>query len=709
MKKLSKLLALFLSIAMLMTMLAIPAFAADDDEEGGANTEGGEAGSAAVATTSTIDTTLKGSITINKYEGNDKSTPLAGVEFTIYKIATIEQSATSPIGVTLTPIDALQGKITIDGDTTYADVQDAVEAAIEAGTLVPAKEPAETVLNGNVASVTFSDLDLGVYVVVETNAPTQIVERSANFLVSVPMTSADGTQWEYDVVAEPKNEAVRGGVKLKKTGKTAADQDESALAGAIFELYMQTGVDADNNPVWAKVETDSAGNPITKQMLTTSDRGLIEIEGLAPGNYYFKEIQVPNGSGYILDDVTCYYFQIGTDGKPVYPKETTTVRIGENDRGEAILAIKVVNEKPDMNKEVLTKNVDKDGKPIWGNATDAARGETVTYRLTVDVPQGIANLLDFTLTDTMVNQTFVANSLQVLKANDETVIYTQEALGDAFDLDGKTWTIEFNDHAVEDGKVTDITTLLGNYAGQQIIVMFDATLDDSAIVAPGRNDNDATLEYTNEWTYEGQPVPPLPSNDRIKDEVTVYTFQIRIVKTDGNNNNLAGAEFDLYEKITVAEGEEAPEGAVQNPVAGLTGTYKKINTTSLVTDANGKITVEGLDNGDYWLVETKAPEDYNLLKEPVKVTLAVQYTVTTETTTTYDKDGKVTSKVTTITEETFDGEIEEGVYGQSTTVVNRKGFELPQTGGMGTILFSVIGGMLILCGAAIIFRSKKIA
>ena len=177
----------------------------------------------------TIDMDKKGSVTIEKYAGTDTTTPLPGVEFTIYKVADLVQSAEPSVELKMEP--AVDGIEAIDESTTYADIQDAVDAAVADGSLSPAKDPVTTALNadGTKATAVFGELDLGVYLVVETDAPASVEEKSANFLVSVPMTDAEGSGWIYDVTAQPKNVIKTGEIGLEKQvydgqswGKTAS-------------------------------------------------------------------------------------------------------------------------------------------------------------------------------------------------------------------------------------------------------------------------------------------------------------------------------------------------------------------------------------------------------------------------------------------------------------------------------------------------------
>lgn len=181
----------------------------------------------------TIDKTQTGTLTINKYEGTDKSKPLADVEFTIWKVADIEQdsSSSSKVGFKYTPVNGLG--LSADDftsnetdaqkytDAIYDNVLNKLNTKIKDGTIGKGTKQTTFLDESNrIASAKFENLKLGLYLVQETKAPSQIVNKTANFLVSVPMTNKEGTAWNYDVVAEPKNAAVYSEITLIKTGTT---------------------------------------------------------------------------------------------------------------------------------------------------------------------------------------------------------------------------------------------------------------------------------------------------------------------------------------------------------------------------------------------------------------------------------------------------------------------------------------------------------
>lgn len=679
MKKFKKMLAGLLGAAMVLTSFGTPAWA----------------DGAARPNLPTIDTTQKGTLTINKYEGTDENTsndkPLAGVEFTIWKVADIEQdtSPSSNVGFKFVPVSTLTSLTAEDfkSDKTDADkytkeIYDKVLAKlnknkkVEDGTLDGAIK-ATTKIDDTTgkASAKFTDLDLGLYLVQETKAPSQIVNKTANFLVSVPMTNEAGKAWNYDVVAEPKNAAVYAGINLIKEGTTIkADGtlETVNLAGVTFVLQSRPTGSYDS-VTWTNVGS-----------YTTESDGTINVNDLAPNDYRFIETGLGENNGYILNGKP-YEFTVQNDGK---------IKVGSKEPTD-IATITADNEKPDLKKEVKNGNT-------YENAADASIGDMVEWKVSASVPSNVDQLEKYSITDKMssaltwveaeaaLNITYKSN---VTPVNAETTDYTLIKPTD--NQEGGSWTIEFTEAGKTKLKTNNISS---------IEVTFKTKLNEKANIGSAGNLNDAQLDYSNAIYPLVDPTNPndgkKPGEDHIKDQAKVYSFAIDMTKVDGNNTatKLECVHFDLYKY----------SGTVTEPTeSDLKGSGKKINTTDLVTDINGKITVKGLENGNYYLVETKAAAGgYNLLKAPVKVVIAQEYSVEKKTTVTKDAEGNVTS-TTTVVNKTFTGGDENNAGTYSVTIENRKGFTLPKTGDIGTAMFLIIGIGGMLAAVYIMLRGRK--
>ena len=263
-KKLKKVMAGILSAAMVMSTMAVTAFAAEPD------------------------TILQqtGSLTINKYEGDDTSNPLEGVEFTMYKIADITQTVSNGVVDTkATPVSAIAEKLTAEELTSIANGSTSSEewaALLQQISLEDLTEHTHGTTGSN-GQVVFSNVPIGIYAVAETDAPSQVVSKSANFIVSIPMTTDDGDSWNYDVVANPKNATAYGGISLLKKGKTG-NGAESELAGVQFVLQQQV------EGKWSTIQSD----------LTTDGSGVINVQDLSPATYRFVEVDLGENEGYLL-------------------------------------------------------------------------------------------------------------------------------------------------------------------------------------------------------------------------------------------------------------------------------------------------------------------------------------------------------------------------------------------------------------------------
>lgn len=646
--KLKKAAAAILGAALMLTSLSVPAFATETADP-------------------VIDTTKKGSITINKYEGSDTTKPLEGVEFTIYKIAKFEQTTGNTTGLNLESL--VTGIDKIDSTTTYESIKNEINSAIKEGSLKE-KGTGKTQLNTmkDKASVTFSNLELGVYLVVETDAPPQVVDRSANFLVSVPMMNMAGTGWNYNIEANPKNQAVYGGINLIKRGTGKA-----LLQGVTFTLQRQK-----NTNTWETVGTHK-----------TDQNGSLNVQNLAPGTYRFIETDPGDNPGYILDGKTAYEFNVDEQGKIVIGKEQAT------DKG----MITVINEKPDM-----TKQVQKKDSRQWGQDADYNVGDKVPYKITVDVPKNITGLETFTITDTPTNLKDDINSVKV-KCDNAEIINTDNTIYTVTqNQDENGFTIQFHPTAMND------------YAGRQLTIEYQAQLLESAVTTTAGNPNTAKLEYSNmikpgPEDTDNPNTGETPGKNTIEDNAVVYTFKINVHKQDENENPLQDVIFDLYKEVN----QNTPDAAQGTAANGLDKTKHWLKLKSnLKTDEQGNISVSGLANGDYYLVETKTVNGYNLLKEPVKVTLKIQYKTSITETRKWEDDvannGKKLVKHTiTSSNTTFSGgDATPSNAGYVTqTVINKKGFTLPETGGMGTVLFGVGGAALALAGLYMILSSRK--
>lgn len=654
MKRMKKLLTGLLTLAMTLSMMTMTAFAAEPP---------------AKMPTIDFDSSKKGSITIHKYEyngeakvtgtGEDNQTPpegaepLANVKFKITKIA---------------ELSAYYG--------TDAEAFPTVEAAKGMAAIATFEKA-----TGSDGVATFNELPLGLYLVQETEAPAQITGKVGDFLVSVPMTNADGDDWLYNVHVYPKNSSTYGEVTLQKKGKIGS-ADATNLKGAQFKLEVQK-----NPTTWEQVLKNNKGADIgVAGILTTGSDGKITVKDLAPGDYRFVEVKVPENTGYIADLKTAYRFTVAEKDSPddgaTY--KAGSILIDGEKVDTAQHPIEVINYKPAVEKEVQIK------AGGWKNASaDYSVGDTIPYRVTVDVPANIADLKTFTLTDTPTNQEYQTGTLKIYS---DSSLATETLVGEyTVTSENSGWKITFDPKK------------LSSVAGEKIYISFKMTLKEGAIVGSTGNTNKINLDYSNKILPDGTPDPGTPETDKIENETTVYTFGIAVKKEDASDGKaLQGVTFDLYRKLEVGEDTT---GSVPNPVKGLAGNYIKVNREALETNSEGKISVPGLAKGDYWLVETKTIDNYNLLKAPINVPITATYSETKKTETITDSTTGKTTTTTIIETKTLTNAGEAGVF--TTTVKNSKGFTLPTTGGIGTFVFTFAGIAMMAAAVILLITSKK--
>lgn len=660
MKRMKKLLTGLLTLGMTLSMMTMTAFAADPS-----------------AKMPTIDTDpdKTGTVTIHKYtSGNGMGSvgngteahpgdfptgaePLKGAGFTLYQV-----------------VD--KGGMEAYYKADPKDLPDVSEYVEPDGTIKKAYSGNATSegLTDKNGTATFSGLELGFYVVIETTVPDAVTTPMKPFLLSVPMTTTDGSDWLYDIHVYPKNETGYGKISLEKTGV----KDDEKISGAVFALQKKSDTDDKwiNITKQSTAQGDDTGNNLT---LTTDSEGKITIDGLSKGKYRLIETFV--GDGYIMDGATAYPFEVTNEGKIKY-----------NGTTDANITIKITNERPDLKKEVQKKN-----NGPWGRDADYSIEDEIPYKITVNVPNNITKLKTFTVTDTPTNLKDNLSSIKITCDGTPVVVeaYSTEALG----ADG--FTIKFTPAQME------------AYKGKQLVITYNATLKDTAFNTTAGNRNTAKLEYSKNITPNTTDDPDNPNKGKeegkntIENSTVVYTFAVKIEKTgEDGTTPLKDVKFDLYQEVD-AETTGAITGA--SVPAGLDNAkfWKKIDT--LTTDASGIATHNGLSNGTYYLVETKTNDGYNLLKKPIEVILNVQYTTITKTESAWVEDTngqkQVKSEITETTFTSADSTTQQGIKVQK--VINKKGFTLPTTGGIGTFVFTFAGIAMMAAAVILLITGKK--
>ncbi len=305
----------------------------------------------------------------------------------------------------------------------------------------------------------------------------------------------------------------------------------------------------------------------------------------------------------------------------------------------------------------IEKKVKEDSTGLFGETNTDDIGKTIYFKTTINVEAGAEN---YVLYDNMsAGLTLNNNSIEVkLVSDNETTV-----------VDVTNYVVTFDTKISEDSDATytfviDFTKAFEDTlkAGDKIVVTYNAVLNKDAVVGGEGNPNETWLTYGDK-------------NETTHDKTITYTYSFDLVKTDKENVLLDGAEFELYNKEN-KKIELVLVDAAKNIYRVATSEDTNKTTTIVVT--NGKVTIKGLDNDSYHLHETKAPEGYNKLTSDVNFTInSANLDATT---------GEVSTSGGTVIKYTSGG----------VHVINYTGAELPETGGIGTVLFITIGSLLVL-------------
>ena len=317
-------------------------------------------------------------------------------------------------------------------------------------------------------------------------------------------------------------------------------------------------------------------------------------------------------------------------------------------------------------------------------------GDTVTYQLTSKVPDMTGyNSYTFKFTDTLSKGLDLKAILSVKvgdtelkagKTGDNTYLPTYTTN----DNGTHTLTISFN----------EFYNNFKNRTGETITVVYTATLNKNAVIGMNPNTNKAVVEYSNDPATNGTGKSEPSIVDVHTFDFTIYKYYLK----DQNKTALANAEFELY-KANEA-GDAADTNAKINIVDEGNGVYRQatadeakatdFTSAKIVSDADGKVLVKGLDAGTYYLRETKAPDGYNKLLSDIKVVIKANYDTTTGKLTNYTVTYTYNGKPITVTNT-------DKSTSPEVPVENKTGAQLPSTGSKGALMVTLAG--IVLFGA----------
>lgn len=548
-------------------------------------------------------------------------------------------------------------------------------------------------------------------------ASSKITKLSAPFFVNLPMTAqntsgqpldttsgatiTEGEDWLLDIDVYPKNLTTLGGATLTKTinGKMLSeltdDENDKLTEYPKFILYRKGENSNPDTAISSEIQIDFGalrGNGILEDVKDTYDAAdirqkgsTIAVDGLPVGTYIFKETTAAVYDGQTLPlapnkefTVTAgYNYKVIVDPDSNDFGKITAVTGGGN---PAQFELKVDN----ASTPIVTKSIVEDVKeytvtdPDDNTKTVSAKtfikssgtdqrfifdGNHFKYKISITSPTDIKSYKNYVITDQIDSQIIVCDNAnyRTVKCGETNFVESGETTDYAWQIENNKITISFTATGIQ--KITP---------GTPVDITFACAIKDTAAINTGIK-NTAKLAWTNGADRSG---------DSTSNPVYVAALGYTMAKVDSEKRAaLAGAEFELY-RIT----EDYVDGTT--PVQSLPkvyfteadGVYKAsynfsgtANEVDIKSSVDGMIKIEGLGGGTYKLVETKAPNGYQLLTAPITITVD-------------ENSGK---EITDLTATSID---------IARIVPNVPQPELPITGGMGTLLFTV-GGLLLSGGA----------
>lgn len=469
----------------------------------------------------------------------------------------------------------------------------------------------------------------------------------------------------------------------------AADEekyDACTTAADVAEALGAEGATAADAAAFADIAAQHL-TTAAKTATAPNDDGNYIIEGLPAGYYLVKDSlqEDDNQTGQVLSD---YIVQV-----------LGNVTMDPKDSGIPTLEKKVA--------ERSKYQKDEGYGMYYNDVADWNIGDSVPFKLIASIPNNIESYdkYKFVFHDTLSNAfTLDEGSIKVFVA-EGTAANVEQFTPQVANLyqvavEGQSFTLTIPDINQLDAH--------GNPANY-VIITYSATLNENAEIGLDGNENTAYLEFSNDPNGDGL-------GRTAEDTVIVFTYELAGTKVDGETQAaLQNAQFVLLNRakteaamvvdgkvkgwVKVATEAAAPDVEMPETYEEWLELNRQHNGLILTSAENGLFNIAGLDDGMYFLREIQAPNGYNLLEDDVKLDIAATTANGQGWNSGIAADALTGLTIAVNDGAAQDGDLDTGVV--NVTVENNGGATLPETGGMGTTLFYIIGGLLVV-GAAVL-------
>ena len=492
-------------------------------------------------------------------------------------------------------------------------------------------------------------------------AVTAFADESTTYSITINNSTAGHTYEAYQIFTGDlaTNEAGNKVLSNIVWGSGVSEAGQTALGDAAAKAEtLKTEADA---KAFAKAVapylTTAAGSA------NTVTDGKYVISGLAAGYYLVKD-QDGSLTG-DADAYTEYIIKVVSDTTAT-PKSSV----------------------PTVEKKVKDTNDSTGVTSDWQDSADYDIGDSIPFQLKATLANNVSSYTTYKVV-------FHDTLSKGLTYNNDAKVYI-----DGTETNGFTVTATVN----ADGTTTltvscDDVKALGAGNSSVITVEYTVKLNENAVLGSAGNPNEVYLEYSN------NPNKSENGNNETgetpKDVVIVFTYKTIINKVDSENAPLTGAAFKLEKLIKGKDG-----------AADTWTTVKEFTVDETTTS----FTFSGLDDGQYKLTETKTPVGYNTI-DPIYFVIEATHDETADAPTLKTLNAYLTDANGNKQTEMKDGEsvnIDLGTVDLTagsitTTVVNKSGSELPSTGGIGTTIFYVLGGVLVLAAVVLLVTKKRMS